>query len=229
MTRSTRISKKLFVGLLGLGTAFTLAACGTPDTSAPTAEAPEVEAPTAVGESPVAATDTSGNVVDVAQSDESFSTLTEAIQAAGLTETLAQEGPYTVFAPTNEAFEALPPGTLEALLQPENQEVLTQVLSYHVVPQEVTSDQITPGEVPTVEGEAINVQADQASGDVMVNEAMVVEPDIQASNGVIHAIDQVLLPPDLDVTQLQQGTTGADPAAPGAAGTTETEAGGTSN
>ncbi|MBE9182089.1 fasciclin domain-containing protein [Oculatella sp. LEGE 06141] len=212
MKRSTQISKKVLAGLLGLGASVTLAACETPDTTttAPAGDAPiTTESPATVGTSPAPATDASNNVVAVAQSDESFSTLAQAIEAAGLTETLSQDGPYTVFAPTNEAFAALPEGVLDALLLPENQDVLTQVLSYHVVPQEVTSDQITPGEVATVEGESINVQVDQASGDVMVNEAMVVEPDVVASNGVIHAIDQVILPPNLDLAQLQgAGTEG---------------------
>lgn len=141
------------------------------------------------------ATETSNTIVDIAAADSSFSTLVAALEAADLTPVLAGEGPYTVFAPTNAAFEALPPGTVDALLQPENRELLIQVLSYHVVPGEITSDALTSGEVTTAEGSPINVVVEGAA--VTVNNATVTQPDIQAENGVIHVIDRVIIPPGL--------------------------------
>jgi uncharacterized surface protein with fasciclin (FAS1) repeats len=190
------LPKRFMFGLVGLGAMATLAACGDSLNSAdvePTAEEPvamEQEEPMA---------QTGDSVVDVAASDESFNTLATAIEAAGLTDTLSTDGPYTVFAPTDEAFESLPEGTLEQLLEPQNQETLAQILSYHVVPQEVTSSEITAGDVETVAGAPVSITVDESTGEVMVNEAMVVQPDITASNGVIHAIDQVMLPPNISL------------------------------
>ena len=134
------------------------------------------------------------DIVDVAASNDDFSTLVAAVQAAGLEETLRSEGPFTVFAPTNAAFDALPAGTVETLLQPENRDQLVAILTYHVVSGAVTSDQLA-GErinVATVEGSTVHV--DGTHGGVTVNGANVVSADIMASNGVIHVIDEVLLP-----------------------------------
>ncbi len=139
-------------------------------------------------------------IVAVASGNEDFSTLVAAVDAAGLVDTLNGDGPFTVFAPTNAAFEALPEGVLDALLLPENQEVLTQVLTYHVVPGEITSDMIEPGEVETVEGSPITVSVEGEK--VMVDGAEVSIADIETSNGVIHAIDAVILPPDVDPAAL---------------------------
>ncbi len=142
----------------------------------------------------------SETIVDVAAANGSFNTLVAAIEAAGLAETLSGEGPFTVFAPTDEAFAALPEGVLDSLLLPENQEVLAQILTYHVVPAEVPSSEITPGAVATVEGEEVNIAVD---GDtVSVNDATVAMPDVMASNGVIHVIDSVLVPSTVDVSAL---------------------------
>lgn len=138
----------------------------------------------------------SDNVVALAAANGSFKTLTAALQAAGLTQTLSGEGPFTVFAPTDEAFAALPQDALQELLKPENKEVLVKILTYHVVPGKVTSSDLKSGAVKTVEGGPLNVKVDAATG-VTVNDAKVVQPDIQASNGVIHVIDKVILPPDL--------------------------------
>ncbi|MBE9062204.1 fasciclin domain-containing protein [cf. Phormidesmis sp. LEGE 11477] len=139
-------------------------------------------------------------IVDVAAANGSFDTLVAAVQAAGLAETLSSEGPFTVFAPTDEAFEALPEGALDSLLEPENQEVLSQILTYHVVPAEVPSSEIAPGAVATVEGEEVDIAVD---GDtVSVNDATVVTADVMASNGVIHVIDSVLVPPTVDLSAL---------------------------
>jgi len=189
--------KRLTVGLLSLGAIAFLSACSEPDTVVETTDdaMTEESASADPNYSEEAASEASaGTVVDVAASDESFSILVEAVKAAGLAETLSAEGPYTVFAPTNEAFEALPPETLDQLLQPENQQMLAQILSYHVVPQEVPSSAVSTGEVDTVAGAPLEVTVDGES--VMVNNATVIQTDIEASNGVIHAVDQVILPPD---------------------------------
>ncbi|MBE9180498.1 fasciclin domain-containing protein [Oculatella sp. LEGE 06141] len=143
----------------------------------------------------VAPTASEGTIVDIASTAGNFETLTAALTAAGLTDVLAGEGPYTVFAPTDAAFAALPEGTVEELLKPENREALIQVLTYHVVPGTVTSDQLSSGDVDTVEGSPVTVTVDDDM--VMVNEATVTQADIEASNGVIHVIDQVILPPGM--------------------------------
>lgn len=184
-------TKRWIVGFASVGAAALMAACG-PATPEPTAET--VPSDPMVTEEPYDAT-AEGSVVDVAASEDDFSILVEAVEAAGLTEALASGGPITLFAPTNAAFEALPEGTLDQLLLPENQDTLRQVLTYHVVQQEVPASAVTTGEVPTAAGAPISIQVDDATGEVMVNQAMVVATDIQASNGIIHAIDQVILPP----------------------------------
>ena len=142
-------------------------------------------------------------IVGVAAGNPDFSTLVAAVQAAGLAETLSGSGPYTVFAPTNEAFDDLPAGLVDALLLPENKEVLTQILTYHVVEGEVMSADVQPGKVPTVEGSDLTIRV-QSDGDVKVNRADVEAVDVVASNGVIHVIDEVLVPPNVDVASLLQ-------------------------
>jgi uncharacterized surface protein with fasciclin (FAS1) repeats len=133
-------------------------------------------------------------IVDIASENGEFGILVAAVEAAGLVDVLSGEGPFTVFAPTDAAFEALPEGTLAALLLPENQALLTQILTYHVVPGAVTSSDLVEGEVATVEGSDVLVSLGDS---VMVNDATVVMPDIEASNGVIHVIDKVIIPPSL--------------------------------
>lgn len=134
-----------------------------------------------------------GDIVDTAASADQFSTLVAAVKAAGLVETLKSEGPFTVFAPTNAAFTALPAGTVENLLKPENQEQLVAVLTYHVIPGKVMSSDIAgkTAQVETVQGSALSIDA--TSG-VMIDNAMVTTADIITSNGVIHVIDKVVLP-----------------------------------
>ena len=135
------------------------------------------------------------NIVEVASGSEDFSTLVQAIEAAGLADTLADSSSsYTVFAPTNEAFSQLPEGTLEYLLQPENKEVLQQVLSYHVLPESVSSSEISSGEVESLDGGLVTEVTDEG---IMVNNASVVTSDVEASNGIIHGVNRVLLPADL--------------------------------
>jgi len=132
------------------------------------------------------------NLVEIAAGNENFSTLVAAVKAAGLVETLQGEGPFTVFAPTNEAFAALPEGTVENLLKPENKETLVGILTYHVVAGKVTSADVAAGEVETVNGQSFTVTVDE--GVVTVDAAKVTAVDIEASNGVIHVIDAVILP-----------------------------------
>jgi uncharacterized surface protein with fasciclin (FAS1) repeats len=134
------------------------------------------------------------NIVETAQEAGSFSTLLAAAEAAGLVETLTGEGPLTVFAPTDEAFAALPEGTVESLLMEENQEQLVDILTYHVVSGAVMSGDLSDGmEATAVNGDTLTVDL---SDGVMINDATVTTADIEASNGVIHVIDTVLLPPE---------------------------------
>ena len=133
------------------------------------------------------------DIVDTAVEAGSFNTLVAAVTAADLVDTLKGEGPFTVFAPTDEAFAALPAGTVEDLLKPENKDQLIAVLTYHVVPGKVMSTDLTNGMMAaTVEGGEVTIMTE---GGVMVNDANVVQADIEASNGVIHVIDKVILPP----------------------------------
>jgi len=137
----------------------------------------------------------SADIVDVAISAGSFETLVAAAQAAGLVDALKGDGPMTVFAPTDEAFAALPPGTVESLLKPENQAQLQAVLLYHVVPGKVMSGDLQPGSVDAETLEGSTVEITVAGGGVTVNGANVIQADVDASNGVIHVIDAVILPP----------------------------------
>lgn len=136
-----------------------------------------------------------GTVVDVAMSDPQFSTLVAAIKAAGLVDTLKGSGPFTVFAPTNEAFAKLPAGTVEDLLKPENKEKLVSILTYHVVPGKIKAADVmgmsNPSMPTTVNGKQLNVKT---TAPVMINSSNVIRTDIEASNGVIHVIDAVLMP-----------------------------------
>jgi PGF-CTERM protein len=131
------------------------------------------------------------NIVETAVAAGNFKTLTEAVTAAGLVETLSGPGPFTVFAPTDEAFAKVPKGVLEALMA--NKTLLTAVLTYHVVPGAVMSSDLKDGmSVKTVEGSDVKIAVGPEG--VMVNNAKVIQPDIKASNGVIHAVDSVILP-----------------------------------
>ena len=137
--------------------------------------------------------ETSADIVDTAVAAGSFNTLVAAVQAADLVDTLKGEGPFTVFAPTDEAFAQLPGGTVETLLKPENKEQLQAILTYHVIPGKVMAADISGQEmsVDSVNGQALTVNA---TNGVMINDATVTSADIAASNGVIHVIDKVLLP-----------------------------------
>ncbi|MDE4173259.1 fasciclin domain-containing protein [Phaeobacter sp. PT47_59] len=132
------------------------------------------------------------DIVDTAVGAGDFNTLVAAVQAAGLVDTLKGEGPFTVFAPTDAAFAALPEGTVEELLKPENKDQLISILTYHVVPGKVMSTDLSDDmSAATVQGGTIMIDLDKG---VMVNDASVVTADIEAGNGVIHVIDKVILP-----------------------------------
>ncbi|MEM9279636.1 MAG: fasciclin domain-containing protein [Pseudomonadota bacterium] len=132
------------------------------------------------------------DIVDTAVSAGSFKTLVAAVQAAGLVETLKGDGPFTVFAPTDDAFAALPEGTVENLLKPENKDQLTAILTYHVVAGKVMSTDLQDNmKAATVQGGEVTIDLDNGP---MVNDANIVTPDVAADNGVIHVIDKVILP-----------------------------------
>jgi uncharacterized surface protein with fasciclin (FAS1) repeats len=133
------------------------------------------------------------DIVDTAVAAGNFTTLAKALTAAGLVDTLKGPGPFTVFAPTDEAFAKLPAGTVDDLLKPENKEKLVAILTYHVVPGKVIAkDVVKMNDAKTVNGKSVKIMTE--GGKVMVDNANVVKTDIQASNGVIHVIDTVLLP-----------------------------------
>lgn len=135
-----------------------------------------------------------GDIVDLAASTKFLSTLVDAVKAGDLVETLKGDGPFTVFAPTNEAFAALPEGTLEALLMPKNRDQLVEILKYHVVPGKVLSSDLSDGmKAKTAEGSDITVHINDSG--VKINDANVAAADIMASNGVVHVIDRVIIPP----------------------------------
>ncbi len=131
-------------------------------------------------------------IAELTDNSDSFTILAAALKAADLTEVLSEEGPYTIFAPTDEAFQALPEGAVQQLLLPENKDVLVQVLTYHVIPGAMLSTDLETGNIATVEGSDIAVDVEDA---VTVNNANILVADVQASNGIIHIIDRVIVPP----------------------------------
>lgn len=134
----------------------------------------------------------SKDIVSIASGADNFKTLVAAVKAAGLVETLQGKGPFTVFAPTDEAFAKLPKGTVEDLLKPENKEKLVAILTYHVVPGKVMAADVKTMEAKTVQGQAVNLKVSDSG--VKINDAKIVKTDLVANNGVIHVIDTVILP-----------------------------------
>ena len=179
----------LFLGLL-VAVSLVMAACAPAATPEPTA----IPEPTAMPEPTSMPEPELADIVDTAVADGRFTTLAAALEAAGLVETLKGEGPFTVFAPTDDAFAALPEGTVESLLLPENKQALTDILTYHVVSGKVMAADVTAlTSATTVLGKDVAIKVDM--GNVYINEAKVIITDIETSNGVIHVIDAVLLPP----------------------------------
>ena len=195
------------VAALALASGLVLTACSSSSDDGNAAEPAASEAAAVADEADDMADDAGtaeeaaapGTIVDIAAGAADFSTLVAAAQAAGLVETLSGEGPFTVFAPTDAAFAALPAGLVDALLLPENKDALTKILTYHVVPGTVMAADIADGDVATVEGQ--NITLSTMDG-VTVNGMQVVQADIVASNGVIHVIDGVIVPPDVDPAAL---------------------------
>lgn len=184
----------LFVGLLVV-VSLVMAACAPAAT--PTPEPTAVPEPTAMPEPELS------DIVDTAVADGRFTTLAAALGAAELVDTLKGEGPFTVFAPTDDAFAALPEGTVESLLLPENKQALTDILLYHVVSGKVmAADVTTLTSATTVLGKDVAIKVDM--GNVYINEAKVIITDIETSNGVIHVIDAVLLPPTEEAMEEKQ-------------------------
>lgn len=192
-TRSTALS-----GIV-VASALALAACNTARqdeaSDGPSSATTEVAASeTAAATSESATASASVDIIDTATAAGSFTTLIRVLDAAGLSDTLRGNGPFTVFAPNDEAFAALPPGTVDALLLPENRARLTQILSYHVVSgRELASGDFAGSTMTldTVEGRTIDING---TNGVKVNNATVIAADVDASNGVIHVIDTVLIP-----------------------------------
>jgi len=133
------------------------------------------------------------DIIGTARSTGQLSTCMAALNVAGKAAMLKEKGPYTVFAPTDEAFGKLPPGMLQDYLKPENKEKLGKLLTYHILNGAITSEQLTTKKVPTVNGATLDIKV--TNKEVMVNDAHVTKADVKASNGVIHVIDKVLLPP----------------------------------
>lgn len=156
----------------------------------------KAEAPITIPESVPAAVDPTASetftIAEIASSSDTLNTLAVAIEAAELMDVLNSAGPFTIFAPTDDAFAALPPEAIDALLLPENREALVKLLTYHVVPGAFLSDDLETGNIGTVEGSTVAIGADDV---ISVNSAQVVANDVLASNGVIHIIDRVIIPP----------------------------------
>jgi len=183
--------RKVKLVALALVASIAFSACGSDSEATEETETEE----SVVETETVEATD----IVAVAVATEGFSTLVAALTAAGLVETLQGEGPFTVFAPNDAAFAALPEGLLEKLLLPENIAVLTSILTYHVVAGNVLSTDVVAGDAASLEGSTLALTTDMG---VMVNDATVIQADVEASNGVIHVIDKVLVPPTVDLSTL---------------------------
>lgn len=176
--------------------AFTFAACGSEESSDNEMMNEDQEMQTdAPGDTMSDSGSMAGaeTIVSIASENPDLSTLVKAVQAAGQTEMLGSEGPYTVFAPTNEAFSALPEGTLEGLLKPESKQKLGNILAFHVVEGATMSADLQDGQmIETVQGGQLEVTKE--GGKVMINGAEVTQPDVEASNGVVHIVDSVLMP-----------------------------------
>lgn len=188
--------KFAFATVIATAGALSAYAQTTPDPAVPDPSAPTAPGETSAPEAGVEVRAEKQTIAELAMADERFATLVTALQAAGLDETLQASGPFTVFAPTNDAFAAAGSDKVEAWLKPENKAALTDTLSYHVVAGAIRSQDLAEGttEVPTLQGAKLTIV--KSADGVTVNGAKVVEADITGSNGVIHAIDAVVMPPE---------------------------------
>jgi uncharacterized surface protein with fasciclin (FAS1) repeats len=220
MKPSKSILQKALFSIVGVGSLFALSACGQPsaENTTPSAQTPtENTSPvaevtpttTAPATQTPAGTTANKNFAELTQAGAdqgSFKTLAQAYKAAGLEEQLTAQGPYTVFVPTDAAFNALPQGTLKNLLKPENKDQLVKLLTYHVIPGQVTSSQLTSGDVKTVEGTPVTIDVNSTAKTISINGAKVTQADIPASNGVVHVVDKVILPPNFQVSPTSSPT-----------------------
>lgn len=174
-----------------------LAGCSSSSDSSDKTSAPAAASSMASAASSAMA---AGDIPTIATGAPELATLVTALGAAGLVDTLKGAGPFTVFAPTNEAFAALPAGVLDKLLKPENKDALTKILTYHVVSGKVPSTDVKDGAVKTLQGDTIKLTTADGVG---VNDAKVIKADIMADNGVVHEINAVLLPPGFDPATLK--------------------------
>ncbi len=184
-------SRSLSFFTIAIASVVGLAACGSDASTESTDTVAAAETTVAAAATETSAPAALADIVDTAVAAGSFTTLAKLLTDAGLVETLKGAGPFTVFAPTDAAFAAVPKETLDALAA--DKDLLVKVLTYHVVSGAVMAADAKPGEVPTVEGSALTVSV--VDGKVMVNDATVTTADVKASNGVIHVIDKVLMPP----------------------------------
>jgi uncharacterized surface protein with fasciclin (FAS1) repeats len=200
---NVKLSKQLTitaVGMLLLPIAVACTPAQTPTTTQPSPDATTAPASPAPGVqgSPATGSQTSTeNVVGLIDNTPSLRTLASVIDEADLKGTLSSGGPYTVFAPSDRAFAALPAATRERLLKDENRALLRQILTYHVIPKQLTASQLQSGSVQTQEGKSVNVRVD--GNQVRVNDSQVIQPDLQAANGVVHIVDRILLPPNVQL------------------------------
>ncbi len=184
----SRLTSLIVVGVAVLAVAGIAAGCGDDDDDSGTTAAETTTEESGSASEPE-------TIVAAAQATPDLSTLVEAVTAAELAETLSGPGPYTVFAPTNAAFEALPAGQLDDLLKPANKQQLADILSYHVAEGEVLSSDLEDGQtIPTLQGEDLKITVDGTS--VLVNGVAVETADVQTGNGVVHVIGEVLTPPE---------------------------------
>lgn len=198
----SRHTFKHFLGLTaGLLIVPGLTACNQERAQTPVETVPMVQQTpsTPVASTPNVATVPTRTLAEVAAFDNSLSSFNAALETAEMKEALSGPGPYTIFAPSNAAFEAIPITTRERLLNPENRATLVQVLSYHVIPEALPANQVKTGNVASISGQPLAVKVDQNNNQVTVNNARVIQSDIQASNGVIHMVDQVILPPGFNL------------------------------
>ena len=190
LTKKPRLAATIAVAAVA---GLALGACSSSSDAATTPNTTTTTADSSMSTAPADKT-----IVEIAAGNPDFSTLVTAVKAAGLADTLSGPGPFTVFAPTNEAFAKLPAGTVDTLLKPANKQQLAAILAYHVVPAAVMAKDVKPGTVETVNGATFTVAVEDDSvilTDGQGNEAKVITTDIVGSNGVIHVIDAVLLPP----------------------------------
>jgi uncharacterized surface protein with fasciclin (FAS1) repeats len=206
---SAKTVKKLAFFAVGVLMLPLFAACGNnrvaeaPGNQAPTEAVPpakDVSDAVKTPAAPAANTNTTSgnnNLAEVVAANPSLSTLKNLLDETDLKDKLDKEVPYTVFAPSDQAFAAIPEATREKLLQPKNRDTLKQVLSYHVVPGNLTANQLQPGKLQTLDNNPVNIQIDKTANEVRINDAKVIQPDIQATNGVVHVVDKVILPPNI--------------------------------